>query len=206
MKMRGFFDKAVFGAIVVSLTSLTAFALPSLQNGNFSEGLDYWTADPCEAFIAVVNGKAFFQESAFFETTSGTLSQTFTIPDFALTLSFEFQYFLSEGLDETDVFTASLLDPDTMVSLTTDPNFFYWDSEGNILTEATLSYPGDPNTIIVALDIPSSLYGEDALLFFSLLIDEDVPYTKIFLDNVSVSIPAPGSLVLGFVGTAVVGL
>ncbi len=191
MNSRDFFKRAGFNAIIVALTGVMAFAWPtnSLQNGTFSEGsdgLDYWTARG----VYVLDGNAVFLE----DDPCLTLSQEFTIPDFAQKLSFEIQ-FLSGEYPETDVFTASLLDPDGN-SLTGEPNFFHWDSD-----------TGDPSFAdTIVLDIGSDLWGKNALLSFDLQCDGLEPLTEVRLDNVSILIPAPGALMLGLVGTGLVGV
>jgi hypothetical protein len=203
------FKKAGFIVIVVALTGLTAFALPT--NGDFSISDPTnpnfgWTIDP-EGSVTVFEGRAIFSENSSYP--SGTLSQEFTIPALAVGLSFDFQYLLSGGINETDYFTASLLNPITMESLTEKSTFFYWDSDGLVLrdpTEVTILYPGEPNTMMINLTIPSSIWDSNALLAFAFFADEEAPFTSINLDNVSVSIPAPAAVVLGIIGTGVVGL
>ncbi len=206
MKRKGFFKRVGFGAIVIALTGLTAFATTTgIVNGDFSiPDLYGWTVYPGGSVFAY-DGKAIFSESS---SLFGTLSQKFTISAPITGLSFDFQYF-SGGTNETDIFTASLLDPDTNLPLIGDPNFFYWDSTGLVLWDTmnvTLYYPSEPNTITIMLDIPPSTYDSNALLYFAFSADDDAPLTTVNVDNVVLLIPAPGALLLGLIGTGAVGL
>jgi len=74
--------------IVLALSGLTAFAFPSLENGDFSEpNLAGWTivSDP---FIDVC-GVALFQQDL--DDYSSALSQAFIFPAGAQTLSFDIE-------------------------------------------------------------------------------------------------------------------
>jgi len=104
MKRKGFFKRVGFGAIVIALTGLTAFATTTgIVNGDFSiPDLYGWTVYPGGSVFAY-DGKAIFSESS---SLFGTLSQKFTISAPITGLSFDFQYF-SGGTNETYKFTTN---------------------------------------------------------------------------------------------------
>ncbi len=191
------------GILLLFLLTGAVWAAPTLQNGDFSNGLEGWDVE----FGTVTDGGgfAYFQEDDW--DASSTLSQTFTLPDLALELSFDvWMESVPGGPDDPwawpDEFTASLLDPDTFDPLIANPGyteFFYLDNTGVVETVAT--YVG--NT--VTLDV-SGLAGQNVFLAFDLWGGYDGMNTTVGVDNVSVSvIPAPGALLLAGIGTCIVG-
>lgn len=199
-----FFKLFGFSALIVAFAGLTAFAGPTLQNGDFSTpGLSGWTVE--YGTVTDGGGFALFEEDAF--DLSSTLSQGFTIPALALELSFDVVMSSVEGgaydpFAWADAFTASLLDPVTYDPLVSNPSyteFYYLENTGYEETVATVT----GNT--VTLDV-SGLRGLDALLSFDLWGGDDGWLTSVSVDNVNVSvIPAPAALLLGLIGTGLVG-
>ncbi len=204
MKRQSFFKSAGLIIIIVASAGLTVFAGPTLQNGDFSAGLNNWTLE--YGTVTDGGGYALFEEDLF--SLSSTLSQQFTIPALALELSFDLVMSVVPGGDYDefswpDAFTASLLDPVTFDPLVSNPgyiDFYYVDNTGYLETVATVS----GNT--VSLDV-SSLAGLDAYLVFDLWGSYDGMLTSVNLDNVEVSvIPVPGALLLGFIGIGSFGV
>lgn len=200
MDNKDFFKRAGFSAIVVALAGVTAFAVPT--NGDFSDGLNGWTIESGTVFDG--GGFALFIED--FSVPSSTLSQEFTIPLLALELSFDVN--MESDLPESpvDVFTAYLYDNSTdLKPLVSNPGvgvdeFFYMDNDGVINTVGTF----DGTT--VTLDV-SGFRGLNAYLVFDLWNGDDKRQTGVSLDNVSISVvPAPGALMLGLIGTGMVGV
>ncbi len=69
-----------FSALIVAFTGLTAFAGPTLQNGDFiTPGLSGWTVE--YGTVTDGGGYALFEEDPF--DLSSTLSQGFTLPKLA---------------------------------------------------------------------------------------------------------------------------
>ncbi len=193
-----------FSALIVAFAGLTAFAGPTVQNGDFSTpGLSGWTVE--YGTVTDGGGYALFEEDPF--DLSSTLSQGFTIPTLALELSFDVVMSAVPGgafdpFAWADTFTASLYDSGDN-PLFANPlgidEFFYLDNTGFVDTTGTIT----GNT--VSLDV-SSLVGQDVLLVFDLWGGDDGWLTSVSLDNVNVSvIPAPGALLLAGIGTALVG-
>jgi len=204
MKIQSLFKSAIFIAFIIASAGLTAFAAPTVQNGDFSAGLANWTLE----YGDVIDGGGFalFQESI--TVLSSTISQVFTIPALAQELSFDVIMLSVPGGDYDefawpDAFTASLLDPVTYNPLVFNPGyteFYYMDNTGYVDTIATVS----GNT--VSVDV-SGFAGLDAYLVFDLWGSYDGMLTSVSLDNVKVSvIPVPGALLLGFIGIGTVGV
>lgn len=192
------------GVVAIFLLNATAWASPTVVNGNFSQpGLVGWTVE----FGTVTDGGgyALFQEDPI--SLSSTLSQAFTLPDLAWKLSFNIWMTSVPGGPEDpfawpDAFTASLLDPATFDPLVANPgytDFYYRDNTGYLETIAAVA----GNTVTLNV---SGLAGQDALLVFDLWASYDGMLTTVGIDNVAVSvIPAPGALLLGVMGAGMVG-
>lgn len=203
MDNKDFFKLGGFSVIVVALAGLTAFAGATLENGDFSDGLNGWTVD---GNVTDGGGYALFEVEGNSDRLS--LSQEFTLPTLALELSFDVEMsgdFTTDGSILSDTFAASLLKPDKSEPLISNPGsteFYRWENiggTGRLLTIATVS----GNT--VSLDV-SGLAGQNVLLLFDLRGSDDGKLTSVSVDNVSVSvIPAPGALMLGLIGTGLVG-
>ena len=197
----------LLGAAGIALLSLclTSFAGPTLQNGDFSAGLSNWTVE--YGTVTDGGGYALFEEDAF--DLSSTLSQVFTIPALALQLSFDvLMYSVEDGYESPsfpDTFTAALLDPVTFDPfISWDPlvtEYYLLENTGAIETASAVTILG--NT--VSLDV-TNWRGQDVFLSFDLWGGDDGMFTTVSLDNVNISvIPAPGALLLGFIGTGLVG-
>lgn len=191
--------------MVVGLFALSvASAAPTLQNGDFSGGLTGWTVE--YGTVTDGGGYALFQEDT--SSLSSTLSQVFNLPVGSQTLSFE--RVMTSGGSPTfvswpDTFTASLLDPLTFDPLIANPGVTEFYSLDNLGNETTVGLVAG-NT--VTLDV-SALAGKDVFLSFDLWGGDDGMSTIVKLDNVNVSgvsvVPVPGALLLGFIGTSLVG-
>ena len=187
-----------FISFIITLSGITVDASSSVQNGNFSNGLNGWTVE--WGYVVNPSDYALFAEHPI--DISSTLSQEFTIPSLAQVLSFEILMSETPGEDSDtsewpDAFTASLLDPITNNPLIANDgytDFFYIDNSGVIDTVA--DFTGRK----VSLDV-SGFAGCDAYLVFDLWMSYDGKQTIAQLDNVEISvIPAPGALLLGLIG------
>ena len=190
------------GLAVTLLFATLASAIPT--NGDFSAGLTDWTVE--YGTVTDGGGFALFSEDAL--SLSSTLSRTFNLPSKAAELSFDIVMSSEAGGDYDpfswpDAFTASLLDPVTLDPLIFNPGFtefYYLDNTGYEDTVAMVA--GNR----VSLDV-STLAGQDVFLSFDLWGGLDGMLTNVLLDNVNVSvIPAPAAIVLGLIGTGLVGL
>ncbi len=190
----------VFKAVLVTAV-FSSCAVAQLTNGDFSDGLNDWVVKSG----TVTDGGGY---ALFWEDESGILSQEFNIPSGALTLSFDLEMVSVGGPHESepDRFTAYLYNnPTDMNPLVSNPGvdefFFYLDNEDIVEIVDTGSFDG----ATVNLNV-SGFGGSDAYLVFELLSGEDEMYTKVSLDNVSISvIPTPGGLILACIGTGLVG-
>jgi len=195
----------VVNLVAILLLGQLGLAGPtSLQNRDFSAGLSGWTVEFGD--VTDGGGYALFQEDAF--DLSSTLSQEFTLPVLALTLSFEM---LMETVGEepeepeTDWFTASLLDSlgDPLFPFLGETYFYSLSSDND-------EEIGEGVSVIdnrISLDDVTSLGDEQVKLVFELVPDDDDLETTVILDNVEVSvIPAPGAILLASIGVALVGL
>lgn len=203
MANKSYLKTIQFSAIVIAFSSVTSFAGPTLQNGDFSAGLTGWNVE--YGTVTDGGGYALFEEDPF--DLSSTLSQQFTIPALALELSFDVLISSTGNYDTAewaDAFTACLYDnPLDLNPLIYNPgfdDFFYMDHTG--VVEMVGSFDGTS----VTLDV-SAFRNLDAYLVFDLWANlNDGMTTTVSLDNVNISvIPAPGALLLGLIGTGLVG-
>jgi hypothetical protein len=202
MKKKSHLKSLAFCVVVVLCTALPGFS--GITNGDFSTlDLSGWTVE----FGTVTDGGGYALFEEDLSDLSSTLSQQFTIPALALELSFDLWMSAEAGGDYDpfswpDAFTASLLDPVTFDPLISNPGvteFYYLDNTGYEETVGTVSGS------TVSLDV-SNWAGYDVLLSFDLWGGLDGMQTTVSLDNVNVSvIPAPGALLLAFIGTGLVG-
>ncbi len=203
--------------IILLLAELTAFALPTLQNGDFSEELDpnlNWTVESGDVTCAAGSYFALFTEVLENQEPNGiivksALGQEFTFPTDAQTLSFNI-VLRPQGY-ESDSFTASLFysrtDPNTLISNGVGVDeFFYidtgylYDPNPNDPPPGSLVTVGTFDGQTVTLDV-SGFQGQDAYLLFSLNPEIDGLQTFVELRNVNISvIPEPDALVLGSIG------
>jgi hypothetical protein len=185
----------VLAAISLFGLSPASAVLTDVNNGNFNiPDLFGWTVNP-DGKVSDGGGYAFFEEKDFDDRMS-SLWQEFTLPVGAQNLSFELTM-VSEGggLPTTDVFTVSLLDytnNETTVLYSLDNEDAYGENYWEFDTLETLNV--------------SSFANRYVRLKFGLLSDADGWTTTVALDNVIVTIPAPGALILALIGTATVGL
>jgi len=198
------FNISVVFTVLILMPQSLVLADVSVENGDFSAGLSGWSVDPFGGNVVDGGGYALFVEDPDLMLTS--LSQEFTIPPLALELSFDVEMSAEGTYDPfawPDAFTASLLDPGTFDPLISNPfvtDFYYIDNTGYVETVAKVY----GNT--VKFDV-SSLAGQNVFLAFDLLGSDDGMFTSVRLDNVDVSvIPAPGALLLGLIGTGVIGI
>jgi len=195
-----FFVTAIMLGMVLTGTSQAMPILDELTNGTFDSDLTSWTYS---IGVGWYSGHAVLVEHDNGETS--LLSQDFFLPEGAQELSFEINFTVEgEGFPDTDVFTASLLPGYS--------DFYYWDSDvGDLYDTADVMVAdiGDGWQRVTLLDV-SSLAGTNVTLAFSLLSDTtDNLITSVDLDNVKISttvVPAPGAIVLGFIGTGLVGV
>ena len=211
MKEKRFFERLGLGVIVLALASVTAYAGPTIENGDFSAGLTGWDVDPPGCVVLDPGGYAVIVEDPTY--FSFLLSQEFQVPDLVLSLSFERNMSTSPGGNTgspmPDGFTACLLDAGTLFPLVSTAlgysDFYYLENSGlEDFVDTFVTVTGDT----VSLNLSGlGLEGRQAVLDFYLLGTDDGYMTEVALDNVQVSvIPAPGALLLALIGTGAVGL
>jgi hypothetical protein len=191
----------------------------SLVNGDFSQGLSGWTvSDP--ALVSVTNGQAVIKESA--TDLEVDLSQTFTIPVGALSLSFSLVSLVSEndGIPP-NAFGAAVLDPNTLNSvvpivLPSTDSFYIRDlvpgvTHGDAASGVTVSPSPDALPLLITVDLPSALVGQDVTILFRVISGGTDAGSSVTLDDVqvnapSVAVPEPSSLILAGLGSSVIVL
>ncbi|MBN2137180.1 MAG: hypothetical protein JW720_05190 [Sedimentisphaerales bacterium] len=203
MARRFFFKSSSLGTITfVLFMSLSTSAMP-LQNGDFSAGLTGWDVDPFGGPVIDGGGFALLSEDDVVMLSS--LTQEFSLPIDAKILSFDFVMSATGTPDPfgmwADAFAVSLLEPaPSFLPLISNPGyseFYYLENTG--YEETVAGVLGDT----VSLDV-SAFAGRDVLLAFDLIGADDGMETTVSVDNVEVStvvIPAPGALLLGYIGT-----
>jgi hypothetical protein len=212
MNKKEFFKRAGFSAIIVALTGLTALAVPT--NGDFSiPSLYGWTVE--SGIVYDDGGYAVFENG---NLTSTLKSNTFTIPalppDSALELSFR-PGIVGGPESPYDMFRAYLYDDSTNLPLISinpgvDDYFFSMD---NSLYPTTIHWDivagGTFDNETVTLNV-SDFNNLDAYLVFEFISGDGQSTAYATLDDVQISvvttIPAPGAVVLGLIGTGAVGL
>jgi hypothetical protein len=190
---------AVLFRTLFIIAVFSSCAAAQLTNGDFSSGLSGWAVE--SGTVTDGGGYAFFEPGEFGDPA--ILSQEFTMPDGAQTLTFDVDM-VSEDEGgpgpETDIFTAYLYkssaDLTPLFSISSNGEFFYMDNEDFIGIDSRM----------VSLDV-SGFGSMNAFLVFKLTSDiEDGVLATVSLDNVNISaIPVPGALLLAFVGTGLVG-
>ena len=208
MKEKRFFELLGFSVMVLTIASVTAYASPTIENGDFLAGVSGWTIDPAGCVVDGGGYALIIEDPTYY---SFLLSQEFKVPNLVLSLSFEINMTSSPGGATgsifPDGFTASLLDPDTLLPLVSTPgfsDFYYLDRTIENFDPTIVEVTG--NTVSLTLS-GLGLEGREAVLDFYLLGADDGYATCVAVDNVQVSvIPAPGALLLGLIGTGAVGL
>ncbi len=186
----------------------------NIDNGTFDTDLSDWDVSPEGTWgesgvVHYPTGQALFKMTDNTDFINGidlnsTLSQEFDILTGEDILSFDF-IMPGTSMGETDIFTASLLSPDTgtpLISCSGEDYFFVFRSNDTgdfSMVDVT------GNTI--SLDV-SSFIGESAILVFNLQHDDDGQDTVALIDNVTLHtavIPAPGALMLAGIGLSCFG-
>lgn len=214
----------IFIRVSVFLLMLVAVSKADLTNGSFSQGgngLAGWTIDDpflggaSEVSVGGLTGAAVLGEGDGSTTPSGFLSQTFTLANDPLSLSFEFEFastaggptdparffddFMNVALFKTgagDLFT----DPFGFAT----PVFLTFDRNGvldNIGGGDVGAGSGLSNRYELDLTGLGLMGGDELTLSFLMLPSEDGFASSGLIDNVSVTaIPAPASIVLAIFG------
>jgi len=218
MKEKRFFELLGFSVMVLTIASVTTYASPTIENGDFSSPLDVGWTD--FAVTSIDAGVAVLGEDEFY---TAYLEQKFTIPELAVSLSFEYKpVFETDGAES---FVAYLLQPDwaydPLIPTDADPSWpsapYYFMHDWNLGVGTVLTDP-DYVTVTdlgdgwsrVSLDL-TGLGGveTEALIAFELnpnpLGDPSLA-GEVWIDNVGVVIPAPGALLLALIGTGAVGI
>jgi len=177
-------------AAVLFLAGGAGQAFGDVANGNFNAGLDGWTAS---GGVSASGGAALFQDLQFLSS----LEQTFTIPQNATSLSFDYTFnSTGPGTPAADTFTASLLQPgpsfQPIVSKSASATWFFLrDSSPLIDTASGVSISGGT----VTLDLTAVATPQDALLAFDLIDGNGLADTQVTIDNVKI-VPEPATLAL----------
>lgn len=180
----------------------------AIVNGDFSAGLSGWSVDPFGGDVVDGGGYALFVEDP--DLMLSSLSQEFIIPALALELSFDVAMTTEQGgyYDEwawPDAFAATLydnsVDLNPLISIPSFNEFLYMDNTG-FVDDTVATFDGTT----VSLDV-SSVAGENVFLAFDLFGSDDGKLTSVSIYKVDISlVPAPGALLLGIIGTGMVGL
>jgi hypothetical protein len=205
-----------------ALLILIASVQADISNGTFDTDLSDWTVTPYDGSpigddtgVTPWAGAARFKQLDDTNLTNSTLTQEFLIEAGSQTLSFDVILTTGSG-NETDVFTAFLLDPvnppwNSLVGTTGysysqavygDEYFYYVDSTypitntqiaSGVTVDETTSYDAGEDifeiTHHVSLDVAGLAAGGDVdvMLAFDLYHDYSDDRTFVFLDNVELS-------------------
>jgi len=179
------YNKVFWGgliAIVVLVLIFPSSASAGLTNGLFTNDLSGWTVE--KGLVEYWFGAARFapdedEEELFLHSTLS--SQLFELDEKSKTLSFYLE--METGPGETDIFTASIDETVIYTLKSSDVDEYFEDT--------------------LCFDV-SDWAGQEIKLVFDLQHDYSDADTYVLLDNVVVTIPAPGALLLGCIGSFLV--
>jgi len=204
-----------FTGLAAALLGVAPVALGDVvQNGDFSSGLDHWST---QGSVSTVFLGAPVNTHAAYLPGSGRLWQTFTLPPGALSYSFDYAILhISDPNDSGpplfDAFNAFILDAATFESIIPAAPGFEGVPAFMIAEQSGLGAVNTDYVTVIEPDLANSQFGHVTVnlaalpgplpssvrVEFGIAVGDDGFRLDLFIDNVTVVVPAPGgALALG---------